>query len=295
MVNEGLDVKAGQEIYLVEALGAAVHYKDICQYGNDGIGFLCGAKDLTGVNAGTTLTVKLCLFETIADPNGSSASTEKVEGAEPIVIGEFKYTFGGKTPITYDSGTMGGLYEYLPTLEDGDTLILPAGTYTVGGTLTIPAGVTIVGAGGTDVIFHQNSAAQDDIFNCEGDAIIRNITFESNRKGYAVAGNAENHDGDGDITIENCKFKGIASEKNWGVYKNLNGNLTIKNCTFDNYNNAICGVNNGNGSTTIITGCTFTNISGEAIGYVTSSMPADFETNVIANNTGLTADNVIGY
>ena len=96
MVNEDLAVKAGQEIGLVKALGAAVHYKDICQYGNDGIGFLCGAADLTGENAGTTITVKLCLFETTADPNGSSASTDKVDGAEPIVIGEFKYTFPEK-------------------------------------------------------------------------------------------------------------------------------------------------------------------------------------------------------
>jgi len=89
--------------------------------------------------------------------------------------------------------------------------------------------------------------------------------------------------------------KGLAAEKNWGVYKNLNGNLTINNCEFNNYNNAICGVNNGNGSTTVITGCTFININGEAIGYVASSMPAEFETEVIANNTGLTAANVIGY
>ena len=96
MVNDGLDVPAGEEIALVEALGAAVHYKDICQYGNDGIGFLCGVADLTGANAGTTITVKLCLFETEADPNGSSASTVKVPGAEPIVIGEFKYTFPEK-------------------------------------------------------------------------------------------------------------------------------------------------------------------------------------------------------
>ena len=63
----------------------------------------------------------------------------------------------------------------------------------------------------------------------------------------------------------------------------------------DNYNNAVCGVNNGNGSTTTITGCTFTNINGEAIGYVASSVSADFEAEAIANNDGLTAENVIGY
>jgi len=96
MVNGGTDITKGTEIALVETLGAAVHYKDICQYGNDGIGFRCGIADLTGANAGTTVTVKLCLFETTADPNGSSANDEKVVGAEPIVIGEFKYTFPEK-------------------------------------------------------------------------------------------------------------------------------------------------------------------------------------------------------
>lgn len=200
-----------------------------------------------------------------------------------------------KTEILYDSAAHGGLYEYLPTLNSGDVLVLPAGTYTVGGTLKIAAGVTIKGEAGAEVVFHQISADQDDIFALEGDAIIENITFESNRKGYAITDNTKNHDTDGDITIINCKFKGIAAEKNWGVYKNLNGNLTIMNCSFDNYNNAICGVNNGNGSTTVITGCTFTNIDGEAIGYVASSLPATFESDVINNNTGLTAENVIGY
>ncbi|MBQ4074152.1 MAG: hypothetical protein IJD39_02980 [Clostridia bacterium] len=186
-------------------------------------------------------------------------------------------------------------WDALTTAKEGDVVIMKAGTHTTSGTHTIPSGVTIMGEEGKEVIIHQNSAAQDDIFNCVGDVVIRNITFESNRKGYAVAGSTKNHDTDGDITIIDCTFKGLASEKNWGVYKNLNGNLTIQNCTFDNYNNAICGVNNGGDSKTIITGCTFTNINGEAIGYVASSMPVDFEAQVIADNTGLTAENVIGY
>ena len=195
----------------------------------------------------------------------------------------------------YNSAVMGGLYEYLPTLRSGDVLILPEGTYTTTGTFPVPAGVTIKGAEGANVIIRQESAAQDDIFNCAGDATFENIIFESNRKGYAIADNTKEHKPSGNITVINCTFKGIASEKNYGIYKNLNGNLTLKDCTFDNYNNAVCGVNNGNGSTTVITGCTFTNINGEAIGYVTSGMPANFETEVIANNTGLTAENVIGY
>ena len=197
--------------------------------------------------------------------------------------------------VTYDATTMGTLYDVLANLKAGTILVIPEGTYETSGTLKVAAGATIVGADGANVVFRQNSAAQDDVFNCQGDATFKNLTIESNRKGYAIADNTKNHDTDFDITVVNCNFKGIAAEKNYGVYKPLNGNLTIENCAFDNYNNAVCGVNNANGTSTVVTGCTFTNINGEAIGYVTASVPADFEANAIANNTGLTAENVIGY
>ena len=196
--------------------------------------------------------------------------------------------------VTYDAA-MGSLYDVLATIKAGTILVIPEGTYETTGTLKVAAGVTIVGADGANVVFRQNSSGQDDVFNCMGDATFKNLTIESNRKGYAIADNTKNHDTDFDITVVNCNFKGIATEKNYGVYKPLNGNLTIENCTFDNYNNAVCGVNNANGTSTVITGCTFTNINGEAIGYVSATVPADFEENAINNNTGLTAENVIGY
>jgi hypothetical protein len=188
---------------------------------------------------------------------------------------------------------MGDLYTFLPTLTSGDVLILPAKTYVTTGTFTIPAGVTIKGEEGAEVIIRQDNPNQDNIFDCQGDVIIENITFESNRKGYAI--NGVDHESSFDITVINCKFKGLAADKNYGIYKNSHGNLTVQDCTFDNYNNAICGVKNLGGSTTVITGCTFTNIVGEAIGYVSADVPADFEATAIANNTGLTAENVIGW
>ena len=239
--------------------------------------------------------------DAVVKVNNYKIESTTIKGSESSVVcgyiadGGVVRIDGAQNFINYDATTMGGLYELLPTLKSGDVLVLPAGTYTTSGSFTVAHDVTIKGADGAEVIFHQNSSAQDNIFKCEGDIVIENISFESNRKGYAISDNTKNHDTDGNITIINCKFKGIASEKNYGVYKNLNGNLTIKDCTFDNYNNAICGVNNGGDSTTVITGCTFTNIDGEAIGYVVSSVPTDFESNVIANNTGLTADNVVGY
>ncbi|MBQ9975114.1 MAG: hypothetical protein IJP16_01275 [Clostridia bacterium] len=243
----------------------------------------------TNVASGNTLTSASGL-------QGGGIYTVATWGDEtwetPVVVNGFD----NYHKTTYNPTKYGGLYEYLPTLQKGDVLILPEQTYVTSGTFTIPDGVTIKGEAGKTVLIQQIST-YDDIFSCIGDAVIENISFETNLKGYAIAGpvNNNDHDGDGDIVVRNCSFKGTATDKNWGIYKNLNGNLTVENCTFDNYNNALCGIKNKNGSTTTIKGCTFTNINDEAIGYVISDMPADFEAEVIANNTGLTAENVIGY
>ena len=62
-------ITAGTQIRLVELLGVTVNYSEICKYGNDGTGFLCGisAVDVDGDGAyeaaGTTITVELRLYE----------------------------------------------------------------------------------------------------------------------------------------------------------------------------------------------------------------------------------------
>jgi hypothetical protein len=240
--------------------------------------------DGDNVNKGNYgVLVELYLNNTTADVSRVKAGTLVIDGVEVV----FPKT------VTYDC--VSSFQNALNSLNPGDTLVLPAGTIITTGTFSVPHGVTIVGDSNGGTVIRQNSAGQDDIFNCKGDVTVKNITFESNRKGYAITDNTKNHDSAGNITVINCSFKGIASEKNYGIYKNLNGNLIIKDCTFDNYNNAICGVSNGNGTTTTVTGCTFTNINSEAVGYVTNNTPDDFEAVVIANNTGLTEENVIGY
>lgn len=92
-------IKAGQEIHLIKTLGVSVSYNEICDYGNDGIGFLCGAKDIGGSNAGTTLTVELRLYETY--PKGEcqlegheNCGSTNCETGDYITIGTFTYTFG---------------------------------------------------------------------------------------------------------------------------------------------------------------------------------------------------------
>lgn len=81
------DVQPEEEIHLVKGLWP-VSYKDLCDYGNDGIGFLCGAKDLTGENAGTTITVELRLYEVDANDD---------ETGNYIVAGRYDYTFPEKS------------------------------------------------------------------------------------------------------------------------------------------------------------------------------------------------------
>lgn len=96
-------IPANTEIRLVETLGATVNYEEICRYGNDGTGFLCGAADLTGENAGTTLTVELRLYET-EEPSEANGNSKNVETGYYEVVGTFTHTFGGSW-INLEDGT----------------------------------------------------------------------------------------------------------------------------------------------------------------------------------------------
>ena len=99
MLASDAEIKAGTEIRLVEAMSGGsitVSYRELCQYGNDGIGFLCGAIDLSGkeingqtvapLPAGTTLTVELRLYE--ATDGSIDSETENY-----ITTGTYSYTF----------------------------------------------------------------------------------------------------------------------------------------------------------------------------------------------------------
>ncbi len=91
-------IPANQEIRLVEFLGATVSYTELSEYGNDGIGFLCGAIALDndmlsslgvtteGLEDGTVLTVELRLYEA----TGSSLDTET---GEYILVDRYNYKF----------------------------------------------------------------------------------------------------------------------------------------------------------------------------------------------------------
>lgn len=99
MLASDAPIAAGTEIRLIEAMGGGsitVAYSELCNYGNDGIGFLCGAVDLSGENvfgntveqipAGTTITVELRLYE-------ATDSTAASETGNYITTGVYSYTF----------------------------------------------------------------------------------------------------------------------------------------------------------------------------------------------------------
>ena len=97
-LTAGEDIAAGTEIRLVQSMnGITVNWEEICRYGNDGLGFMCGAMDMSAnnVNAGTTLTVELRLYETTKAWD-STSGTANDETGKYITVGEFKYTF----PVT---------------------------------------------------------------------------------------------------------------------------------------------------------------------------------------------------
>ena len=99
MASDG-EILANTEIRLVEALGngsITVSYEELCKYGNDGIGFLCGAVALDGhvydgktydakLESGTTLNVELRLYEA----TGGSMETET---GKYITTGTYTFTF----------------------------------------------------------------------------------------------------------------------------------------------------------------------------------------------------------
>lgn len=86
-------IPANTEIRLVGSMGAGldVTYEMLCEYGNDGIGFLCGLKD-QGIQEETTVYVELRFYETELNEQGHYVI---VDEENYIVAGKRSYTFPG--------------------------------------------------------------------------------------------------------------------------------------------------------------------------------------------------------
>ncbi len=131
-------IKAGTEIRLVSSMagGFTVNYEELCNYGNDGIGFRCGAVDIKDSNKGTTLTVELRLYET-EEPSEANGNSHNKETGKYIVLGTFTHTFGGEY-TTLEDGTV------LFVGDDGDVTLYNTADVTATD-YAVPAGVTALG------------------------------------------------------------------------------------------------------------------------------------------------------
>ncbi len=135
-------ITKGTEIRLVESLplDVTVNYEDLCFYGNDGIGFRCGAVDIDGSNAGTTLTVELRLYETYSAEEAIKlgyGNTVNQETGKYISLGTFTHVFGGEYETLAD-GTV------LFNEEDGDVVLYDTQEVNTA-EYTVPEGVTTLG------------------------------------------------------------------------------------------------------------------------------------------------------
>lgn len=238
-------IPAGTEIRLVQMLGGgaiSVNYEEICLYGNDGIGFQCGAVDLTGVNAGTTITVELRLYETTKAPDATSGTANEEVGPDAYeVVGKYSYTFGYK-PYTVNNSA-----ELATAIQDGwYDLWLNDGTYQLpdaakGKTLTI--------SGSEKAVIEHVNQGEDGMNYClEGSTVTFNgLTIKTTNgtyRGFARSTAIEYND---------CHFV--------GSYTLGAGSHTFNNCHFNLQNNYVW---TWGGTDVVFDGCTFEDENGIA-------------------------------
>ena len=128
---------AGDEIRLLELMGGiCVTYKDLCQWGNDGIGFQCGVAALDAeALAGTTIKVELRLIETENEWSDSSHNCVEVADGNYETIGVFTYTF----PVT---NYVANADELAAELAAGNSVALTEDVV-ISSTLNVAAGANV--------------------------------------------------------------------------------------------------------------------------------------------------------
>ncbi len=171
-----MEIPAGEEIRLVSSMASnlSVNYEELCHYGNDGIGFRCGAVDLDGSNEGTTLTVELRLYETEA-PSEENGNSHNEETGRYITVGVFEHTFGGSYKTLDDGAVLfmqndGGVVLYDTSAVTAVDYAVPAGVTTLGDysltynstikNVTLPTSVTSLGRA-----FDSNSTVEKVVLN----------------------------------------------------------------------------------------------------------------------------------
>ena len=247
-------ITAGTEIRLVEMLNATVNYEEICTYGNDGTGFLCGVKDLTGGNAGTTLTVELRLYETTVDP-ATGIGNKNDETGEYEVVGTYSHTFpaakvSNLTELS-NAANKGGVIDTQGVVIEGKTGLNYPNATIVGATFVNEGGQAVSGniAGTYKNCTFDGAEALRWCYTKAGETLVfENCVINTTLRGIHFDGM------DGDVIFKNCVINGF------NAYSGA-GTMTFEGCTFgyseSNYN----GLNIY--TDTNLIDCTFEFVSGK--------------------------------
>lgn len=91
LMDDTNKIPANTQLRLLDLMldGGSMNYAELCQWVPE---FHCGIAKLGDVEAGTTITVELRLYETTQDPNSTSGN-KNIETGEYITIGVYNYTF----------------------------------------------------------------------------------------------------------------------------------------------------------------------------------------------------------
>jgi len=293
LTNDGMPVSAGADngVRLVNSL-ACVTYKDICEYGNDGIGFRCGIAALDeAALAGTTITVEFRLYETEGEWSDSSHTCTEVTPENYIVLGTFTYTY----PKTVD--TAAGLNE---ALASGGTINLAAGEYQMPSNQSSTADLTIVGTKETVVDVTLGAYMDSAKVTFKG-VTIKTGTGMANGNGSDYAAlytpNVTYEDctfvgpmrvGRDGAKFINCTFTALGNDYVW-TYGN---DVTFEGCTFNTDGKAILIYSDGGNEVSKVTvkNCTFNATQGAKAGAIANQNCAAIEIHNYGNGVDLVTE-----
>ena len=245
------DIPAGNHVRLVDSMGQmvgqsiTVSWEEICKFGNDGIGFLCGAKDITGVNAGTTITVELRLYEVGAKGEcsvggGCNHPSKRCETGEYITVGTFTYTFGHKADYVAEQLAAGADITLLNDVEFDENT-----------TITIPAGVqSTLDLNGHTISVSANKTGNQELFLVKGDLTVKNGSIEmtaENNQGWDAMAAIFDVTAGGELTLDKVNASVSGTDMNFIVHLNNWGSATatITDCNFDLSYVAVRAFNSG--------------------------------------------------
>ena len=247
------DIAAGTEVRLVESMGLmsnkdiTVSWEDICEFGNDGIGFLCGAKDITGVNAGTTITVELRLYEVGAQGECSVGygckhpyKSCETTGGKVITVGTFTYTFEYSAEYLAEQLAAGADITLVNDVEFDENT-----------TITIPAGVqSTLDLNGHTISVSANKSGNQELFLVKGDLTVKNGSIEmtaENNQGWGAMATIFDVTAGGELTLDKVNASVSGTDMNFIVHLNNWGSATatITDCNFDLSYVAVRAFNSG--------------------------------------------------